>query len=58
MRPEEWIPMLGVHVRVCCCSQGHEGQAMFRVKVCVLEMVIIIFFSLAHQGEGLLGNIP
>lgn len=50
--------MLGVHVRVCCCSQGHEGQAMFRVKVCVLEMVIIIFFSLAHQGEGLLGNIP
>ena len=32
--------VLGVHV--CVCSvQGHEGQAMFRVRVCVLGIAIL-----------------
>lgn len=55
MRPEERIPMLGVHV--CVCSfQGQEGQAMFRVRVCALG-IIIFFFFLIPQGEELLGDI-
>lgn len=32
--------VLGVHM--CVCSvQGHEGQAMFRVRVCVLGIAIL-----------------
>lgn len=45
MRPEERIPMLGVHV--CVCSfQGQEGQAMFRVRVCALGIIIFFFLYL------------
>lgn len=46
VRPVERIPMLGVHAGVCG-FQGHEGQAMFRVRACVLR--IVIFFFLITQ---------
>lgn len=36
--------VLGVHV--CVCSvQGHEGQAMFRVRVCVLGIAILFPYT-------------
>lgn len=36
--------MRGVHV--CVCSvQGHEGQAMFRVRVCVLRIAVLFPYT-------------